>query len=111
MAQAIDIVSWALLLCGVAFSLVGGLGLLRMPDLFTRMHGGGMPDTLGAGLILGALMLQAGLSLVTVKLMLILVLLLISSPTSTHALAKAAISHGVRPMEIGEDGKDRSSTT
>jgi len=111
MTLAIDIVSWALLLAGVAFSLIGGIGLLRMPDLFTRMHGGGMPDTLGAGLILAGLMLQAGFNLLSVKLLLILVLLMISSPTSSHALAKAAISHGVRPMEFGDDGKDRSSTT
>ena len=111
MAQAIDIASWALLLSGVAFCLTGGIGLLRMPDLFTRMHGGGMPDTLGAGLILSGLMLQAGFSLLTLKLALILLLMLISCPTSTHALARAAISHGVRPMEFGDDGKDSSSTT
>ena len=67
------------------------------------MHGGAITDTLGAGLILTGLMLQSGGSLVTLKLLLILVLLLISSPTSTHALSKSAVSHGLRPLEFGDD--------
>ena len=101
----VDILSWALLMGGVAFSIVGGIGLMRLPDLFTRMHGAGMIDTLGAGLILGGLMLQGGLTLVTVKLIVIVAFLFFTSPTSTHALAKAALHGGVKPqLDHREDG-------
>lgn len=97
MELAREIVTWVLLVAGSCFALVGGLGLLRLPDFFTRMHGGGMTDTLGAWLVLSGLMVHAGFSLVTVKLAVILFFLLVTSPTSTHALASAALSHGLRP--------------
>ncbi len=92
-----EILGWGFLVAGAAFLLVGGIGLLRLPDLFTRMHAAGITDTLGAGLILVGLMFQAGPTLVSVKLFLILVFLFTTSPTSTHALASAALSTGVKP--------------
>lgn len=87
-----DGLSWALLLGGAAFSMIGGLGLLRMPDLYTRMHAASLTDTLGAILILSGLMVQGGLTLVTVKMVLTLFFLLFTSPVATHALAAAALS-------------------
>jgi multicomponent Na+:H+ antiporter subunit G len=108
-AVLLDILSWALLMAGAAFSLVGGIGLLRLPDLFTRMHGAGLIDTLGAGLILIGLMLQGGASLVTVKLILILLFIFFTSPTATHALAKAALHGGLKPLlEQREDKPSKS---
>lgn len=97
MALAVDLLSWACLIGGTAFALIGAVGIVRLPDVFTRMHGAGMIDTLGAGLILLGLMLQAGLSLVSVKLALIAVFLFFTSPTTTFALARAALSGGVDP--------------
>ena len=102
-AVIIDALSWALLLCGGLFSIIGAIGLLRFPDVFTRMHAAVITDTLGAGSLLCGLMLQSGLSLVTVKLAMILAFLLITSPTSTHALAKAALARGIRPHGATED--------
>jgi len=96
-APLTDILGWACLVGGSAFLFVGGIGLLRLPDLFTRMHAAGITDTMGAGLILVGLMFEAGLTLITVKLFLILVFLFYTSPTSTHALAQAALSTGVKP--------------
>jgi len=93
----IDLASWVLLLGGAFFLLVGAVGLVRLPDLFTRMHAAGVTDTGGAGLILLGLMLQAGLSLVTVKLAFILLFLLFTTPTASHALARAALHAGLRP--------------
>ncbi|MBI2312329.1 MAG: monovalent cation/H(+) antiporter subunit G [Betaproteobacteria bacterium] len=90
--------SWACLLAGGAFCIIGAVGLLRMPDLYTRMHAASVTDTLGAGLILVGLMFQAGLSQVTGKLLVILVLLLFTNPAATHALAKAALARKVRPL-------------
>ena len=98
MDLALDLLSWTCLLAGGAFSVVGGIGLLRFPDLFTRMHAAGVTDTMGAGLILVGLMLQAGPGLVAIKLLLILWLLSIASPTSTHALAKSALASGIEPL-------------
>lgn len=93
-----DLVTWLLLLGGSFFSIVGGIGLVRLPDFYTRLHGGGITDTLGAGLVLLALMFQAGLSLVLVKLLMIMGLLLITSPTACHALSQAALSAGLSPV-------------
>jgi multicomponent Na+:H+ antiporter subunit G len=69
-----------------------------MPDFFTRLHAAGITDTLAAGLVLIGLMFQGGFSQVTVKLVLILMLLLFTSPTSSHALAKAALADGLDPL-------------
>lgn len=99
----IDLLSWLLLLLGGFCAVVGGIGMLRLPDFFTRLHAAGVTDTSGAVLILIGLMLQAGLTQVTIKLILILVFLLISSPTATHALAQAALSDGLEPLGTGRE--------
>jgi multicomponent Na+:H+ antiporter subunit G len=104
MAALLDGLSWALLIGGSLFAMIGGLGLLRFPDFYSRMHGGGITDTMGAGLILSGLALQSGLSLVTVKLAMILFFLLVTSPTSAHALAQAARAHGL-PVWTRESGR------
>ena len=71
---------------GSIFILIGALGLVRLPDFYTRMHAAGVTDTLGAELLLLGMMLQAGLSLVTLKLVLISLFIFFTSPTSTHAV-------------------------
>ena len=103
MSLIVDLVSWICLLAGCAVSVIGALGLLRLPDVFARMHGAGMIDTLGLGLILIGLMFQAGFSLITVKLILILVFVLFTSPTTTHALAQACYFGGVWPQAVRKD--------
>lgn len=100
----IDGLSWVLLVTGCFFAVVGAVGLLRLPDFYARMHGAGITDTLGASLIMIGLMLQAGLSLITVKLVMILFFLLVTSPTSGHALARSALSHDLEPLtDTSED--------
>ena len=94
----LNILSGVLLLAGSFCIFVGGIGILRMPDFFTRVHAAGITDTLGAMLIIVGLMLQAGLSLITIKLILILIFLLFTSPTASHALARAALSDHVKPL-------------
>ena len=101
-----DLISWVLLLSGSFFCIVGGIGLIRLPDFFTRMHGAGITDTLGAGLLLAGLMVQAGLTLVTVKLVMIVVILLLTSPTATHAVARAARLAGLAP--VADEERDSS---
>ncbi len=97
----VDLLSWALLIGGSFFCVTGAIGLLRLPDFYARLHGAGIIDTLGAGLILIGLMLQAGFSLVTVKLLFVLFFILITSPTATHAIAHAAHVQGLQPV-LGE---------
>lgn len=92
-----DAMSWVLLTAGGLFVLIGGIGALRMPNLYTRMHAASVTDTMGAILVLGGVMVQAGLSLATIKLAAILMFLLITSPTSSYALAHAAILAGIKP--------------
>jgi len=91
----VDIATLVLLVSGAAFCVVGGVGVLRMPDFYTRTHAASIPDTLGAGLILVGLMLQGGGWIVTVKLVFVLALLLLTGPTASHALVKAAHASGL----------------
>ena len=91
----LDLLSWALILVGGAFGLIGAIGLLRMPTFFTRIHAAGMAETMCAPPILLAMMIQSGWSLTTFKLVAILVFLFLTSPTASHALAKAALHGGI----------------
>ena len=96
-----------MLTAGGVFVFIGGLGALRMPNLYTRMHAASLTDTMAAVLILVGIMLQAGLTLATIKLAAILVFLLLTSPTASNALASAAILAGVEPEEgpVSREGK------
>ncbi len=98
MSMAVDALSWICLVAGGFFCIVGAVGLLRMPDFYTRMHAASVIETLGAGLILMGLMLQSGFTLVAVKLLMIGVLIFFASPASTHALARAAMVRGLKPL-------------
>ena len=104
MTTLLDILSWVLLTLGGLSVLIGGIGALRMPDLYTRMHAASITDSMGTILVLLGIMLQAGWSLATIKLIAILLFLLLTSPTSSNALASAALLAGTRPFE--EAGQD-----
>jgi len=97
MIIALDIISWVLLSAGGIFILIGGIGVVRLPDLYTRMHAASLTDTIGTILILVGIMLQAGLSLAVIKLTAILVFLLLTGPTASYALANAALVSGSKP--------------
>ena len=99
----LDIVSWLFLLSGSFFCLTGAVGLLRFPEFFSRIHAASLTDTLGASLILIGLMFQAGWSMALPKLILILVFSLLAGTTASHAMAKAALKSGLRPLDLQED--------
>ncbi|ESR22753.1 monovalent cation/H(+) antiporter subunit G [Lutibaculum baratangense] len=101
----VEILQWAMLLAGSFFLVVGAFGVARMPDIFTRMHAASVADTLGAGLLILGMCLESGFSLVTVKLLMILALFFFTSPLSSHALARAALVVGVKPLLAGEGGR------
>ncbi len=110
MAILVDLLSWLLLLSGGFFVLVGSLGLNRMPDFYTRNHATSIIDTLGAGLIIAGLILQSPDWIGAVKLALIMIFLFITSPTSTHALAKSALHGRLEPM-LAPPAEDESSNS
>lgn len=103
----VTILSWSSLVLGGIFCVVGAIGLLRMPDFFTRMHAASVIETLGAGLILLGLVLQAGFTLVSVKLLMLGLLILFVSPTATHALARAAMVRGIKHLAVEEKSSSK----
>jgi len=97
-ALVAEVLSWLFIVTGSVFVLIGGIGLIRLPDFYTRIHAAGITDTMGAWLILIGLMFTAGWTLITVKLFMLLFFLAVTSPLSSHALAKAAYIRGLEPM-------------
>ena len=92
----LNVLSWICLVTGSLFCIIGAVGLLRMPDFYTRTHAAGITDTMGATLVLVGLMFQAGLTLVLVKLIMILLFMYLVGPAAGHALFKAAYAQGVK---------------
>jgi len=94
----IDIIKMAVAIVfmsvGAFFMLTGSIGLIRFPDVYTRMHATGKCDTLGEVLILAGLIIYQGIDLISVKLLFIMAFVLITSPIATHAIFKAALTNG-----------------
>ena len=107
MTLIVDIASWACILLGSFFTIVGAVGLLRMPEVFTRMHAASVTDTLGVGFLILGMGLQAGFSLVTLKLVFLLGLFFFTGPVVTHALAQACLHEKIQPM-LAEDRRGRT---
>ena len=95
----VEILSWVFILSGSLFALIGAFGALRFPDFWSRLHAVSITDSAGMILLVIGMCLQAGPTLVTVKLLIIGVFLFITGPTSTHAIANAALVTGLRPPE------------
>lgn len=107
-----QVISALMLSVGGVFAIIGGIGLVRFPDVFTRLHAGSIADTLAPLLIIGGLILLVGFDLLTFKLLAILFFLLFTTPAASHATARAAIAAGLKPL--GEDARaqgDSSSNT
>lgn len=94
----LDILSWLLIIPGLFFAITGAVGLFKLPDFYTRIHAASVADTACAALILSGLMLNTGFSLITVKLVIILLLLWFTGPISSHSLVKAASASGLKPV-------------
>ena len=101
MSTALSLLSGLCLAAGAFFTIVGCLGLVRMPSLYTRMHAASVTDTLGAGLLLAGMLIEAGPNLVGAKLVMLGLLIFFSSPAATHALAQAALSREPESLHRG----------
>ena len=104
MAMLIDILSGLCIAAGVVALLTGSLGLIRLPDLYSRTHAVGMMDTAGVGFIILGLIIHEGFTLVSVKLALVGIFLFFTSPIATHAVAQVAYRSDVKP--VTNDGDD-----
>jgi multicomponent Na+:H+ antiporter subunit G len=99
----ITLVAGLLFVIGLGFILVAVIGILRLPDFYTRLHAMGKCDTLGIVLVLVALALHAGASLDSAKILLIAVFVWLANPTATHALGRAALKAGLVPWQGPEE--------
>ena len=93
----VPILSSLCLFIGIVALLIGSIGLLRLPDVYSRMHAVGMIDTAGVGFLILGMMLHAGLTLVTVKLVFVGIFVFFTSPIAGHAVVQAAYKDGVKP--------------
>lgn len=108
MAMVIDALSWIFLLTGSFLGISGGLGILRFPDFFTRLHAASITDTLCAALILLGLAMQVGWGLIMVKLFFIILFLSFTSPVAAHALSRAALHGRLKPLlHEAEEGSSK----
>jgi multicomponent Na+:H+ antiporter subunit G len=99
------VLAWALIGSGAIFIVISAIGINRMPDVFTRLHAVSVGDTFGAALMLLGMMVVAGFSLVTAKLLLLLLFLWFMGPVATHAIARAALQAGERPLLQGVNNR------
>ena len=106
MSLLIDGLSAIFLLAGGFLCITGGVGLLRMPDFFSRVHAAGVTETLAAPLLLFGLLLQMEWSLDMLKVLMILIFVLATNPTATHAMAKATLTGGQKPL-VADDAETR----
>ncbi len=98
----VELTSWFFIVAGALLGIAGGVGIHRFPDFYSRLHAVGITDTLCAAMFLIGLSLQTGLSIASLKLLLIFIFLFFSSPTATHALANSALLGGLKP-ELDEE--------
>lgn len=113
MELVVEILSWVFILSGSFFSIIGAVGILRFPDFWSRLHAASISDSAGVILLLLGMAMQAGWTLITVKLFIILAFLFITGPTSTHAVANAALVSGLKPrsaVKTGTKGKSEDKT-
>ena len=104
--QWIDVVkepaAFVLMLIGLFFLVVAAIGVLRLPDVYTRSHAVSLTDSLGAFFVLTGLALYAGISLVLVKILAVLVLLYLINPAIAHLTVRAAHRSGLKPWSREE---------
>lgn len=99
----------ALALAGAFFGLVAAIGLVRLPDIYTRTHAASKSDTLAALLALGAVALAINAEVATAKAVFLLLFMFLTNPTAAHAIARAARDQGIEPWtaDDGRTGSDR----
>ncbi|MBU1700230.1 MAG: monovalent cation/H(+) antiporter subunit G [Candidatus Eisenbacteria bacterium] len=96
-----NILAVILIIGGVFFLTVGSLGVIRLPDFYSRTHAVGKSDTLGLLLAMAGLAIYHGWHIDSLKILLVAVFVGLSNPTASHALARAALRKGLAPWTRG----------
>ena len=104
-ARTVAIVGFVL--AGLFFSFVSTVGVIRLPDIYSRAHTASQADTLGGGFALAAVALALGWTSTTVKTVLLLFFIFVTNPTAAHAIARAAHEQGIEPWRADDDRTDR----
>lgn len=94
---ALEVISWSAILLGSLLCIIGAIGLVRFPEFWSRLHAASVIESGGTILLLIGLTLQAGFTLIALKLIAILIFVFLTSPTATHAIASAAMVAGLVP--------------
>ena len=94
-----NIISIIFIIAGLFFLIVAAIGVVRLPDVFSRSHAVSLTDSLGAFLMLFGLALHEGLGINTLKILVVLVILYILNPVISHATIRAALRAGLKPWE------------
>ena len=95
--MVVGYVAIALALAGAFFAMVAAVGLVRLPDVYTRIHAASKSDTLGAVLSVAAVALVIGTETAALKALFLLLFLFLTNPTAAHAIARAAQDQGIDP--------------
>lgn len=103
-----EIAALILIVFGTFFMLMGSIGIIRLPDFFSRTHATGKTDTLGIMLVLSGLAVYEGFTLNSAKLVVVMLFVAFVNPVSVHALAKAAMEYGLKPWFREDSPSDGS---
>ena len=106
MSIFVNFLCWVFIISGSFFVIVGAFGTYRFPDFWSRLHAASITDSAGVILLLIGMGLYSGLTLITFKLLVIGLFLFITGPTSTHAVANAALVSGLRPPKLQSNSAD-----
>jgi multicomponent Na+:H+ antiporter subunit G len=102
----LNFLCWIFIISGSFFVIVGAFGTYRFPDFWSRLHAASITDSAGVILLLIGMGVYSGLTLITFKLLVIGLFLFITGPTSTHAVANAALVSGLRPPKLQSNNSD-----
>lgn len=108
MIEIQSVISIVLVIAGIAFILLGSIGILRLPDFYSRIHAVSTSDTIGLILVILGMIAYQGFTQSSLKLLLILLFISLSNPIGSHALARAAFKKGLKPF-INEKPEDNNS--
>lgn len=100
MSALIEVLSWVFIIGGSAFCIIGAFGVVSMSGFWLRLHAASVAESAGMLLLITGMCLQAGFSLITAKLIVMAIFLLITGPTATYAVARAALSSGLKPPKL-----------
>ncbi len=98
------------IILGIAFILMGSIGIIRLPDFYSRSHAASKSDTLGILFVIGGLIIYEGFTQSSLKLLFIIIFIWLSNPIGSHALARAALKKGIKPILYNRSTKTKEDS-